>query len=83
MQNFYEKLFLRNTPGGCFCHFDKVTVQWWASGYLLFLIKNKICAMVSTKNIDFLSVCCLHIIIRNHSNTFLLINLQKTKFYPE
>ena len=39
--------------------------------------------MVSTKNIDFLSVCCLHIIIRNHSNTFLLINLQKTKFYPE
>ena len=31
--------------------FDKVTVQWWASANLLFLNKNKICGMVSTKNV--------------------------------
>ena len=39
LQNFYEQLFLWNTSGGCFCQFD------------LLLIKNKICMMVSTKNV--------------------------------
>ena len=37
--------------GGCFCHFDKVTTPWWASANLLFLIKNKICGIVSTKKV--------------------------------
>ena len=36
---FFEQLFLWNTSGGCFCQFD------------LLLIKNKICMMVSTKNV--------------------------------
>ena len=26
LQNFYEQLFLKNTSGGCFYRFDKVTV---------------------------------------------------------
>ena len=26
-KNFYEQLFLYNTSDGCFCQFDKVTVQ--------------------------------------------------------
>ena len=80
----FMKSFFWGTPlVAAFVILIKLTVQWWASAYLLFLIKNKICGMVPTKNIDLLSVCCLHIISRNHSNTFLLINLQKTKFCPE
>ena len=43
--------FLQNTSSGCFCQFDKVTVQRWASVDLLFLIKNKKCGMVSTKKV--------------------------------
>ena len=35
---FLQTAFLLNTSGGCFCQFDKVTVQWWASADLLFLI---------------------------------------------
>ena len=27
LRNFYKQLFLYNTSGGCFCQFDKVTVQ--------------------------------------------------------
>ena len=27
LQIFYEKLFLRNTSGGCFCQFDKVKLS--------------------------------------------------------
>ena len=32
---------------------------------------------------NLLRVCSLQIISRDHSNTFLLINLQKTKIYPK
>ena len=51
--NFYEQLFLWKTSGGCSCQLDKVTVQWWtsASAGLLFLIKNKIFEMASTKKV--------------------------------
>ena len=38
--NFYETAFFVDSRG-CFCQFDKVTVQWWASADLLFLIKTK------------------------------------------
>ena len=38
--NFLRTEFLYETSGGCFFHFDKVTVQHWASADLLFLIKN-------------------------------------------
>ena len=46
----YEQLFLWNTSGGCFCQFE-VTASWWASINPLFLIKNKICWMVSTRKV--------------------------------
>ena len=72
--NFYEQLFLWNTSGGCSCQFDKVTVQWWtsASANLLFLIKNKICGIVSTKKVcRSLRVCYLLIISSKHFNTFI------------
>ena len=50
--NCYEQLFLWNTSSGCFCQYDKVTVQWWtASADLFFLIKNKIYVMVSTTKV--------------------------------
>ena len=51
LQTFYKQLLLWNTSGGCFCHIDNITVQWWASADLLFLIKNKICGMLSTKKV--------------------------------
>ena len=37
---FLRAAFLYKTSGGCFFQFDKVTVQYWASVDLLFLIKN-------------------------------------------
>ena len=48
---FMNRFYFWNTSGGCFCQFDKVTVQWWATADLLFLIKNKIRGMVSTKKV--------------------------------
>ena len=47
----HKQFFLYNTSGGCFCQFEKVTVQWWASANLLLLIKAKIWRMVSTKKV--------------------------------
>ena len=35
-------VFLKKTSGDCFFHFDKVTIQYWASADLLFLIKNNV-----------------------------------------
>ena len=37
---FSRAAFLYKTSGGCFFQFDKVTIQYWASVNLLFLIKN-------------------------------------------
>ena len=68
-----------NTSGVCFCQFDKVTVQYWASAGPLFLIKNNRGRFLLKRFVDLLRLFSLHIIKRNHSNTFLLINLQKTK----
>ena len=68
-----------NTSGVCFCQFDKVTVQYWASAGLLFLIKNNRGRFLLKRFVDLLRLFSLHIIKRNHSNTFLFINLQKTK----
>ena len=45
------QFFLWNISSGCFCQFVRVTVQWWASVDLLFLIKNKIYGMVPTKKV--------------------------------
>ena len=48
LRNCYKQLFLWTTSYSCFCQFEKVTVYGWASGDLLFLIKNKI---VSTEKV--------------------------------
>ena len=37
---FLRTTFFTENPGGCFCQFDKVTVQYWASAKFLFLFKN-------------------------------------------
>ena len=67
LQNFYKQLLLLNTPV--------------ASVDLLFLIKNNVGWLVLKKNVDVVWVRYLHI-TRNHSNTHLLINLQKIKTCP-
>ena len=48
LRNCYKQLFLWTTSYSCFCQFEKVTVHGWASGDLLFLIRNKI---VSTEKV--------------------------------
>ena len=81
--NFYETAFFVDSRG-CFCQFDKVTIQWWASADLLFLIKTKNVGWFLLKRlVDMVRKCYLHITCRNHSNTILLINLQKTKTCPK
>ena len=37
---FQEQLFLQNTSGGCFCQLDIVTIQYWGSADISFLVKN-------------------------------------------
>ena len=39
---FPNSFLYRKPRGGCFCQFDKVTIQCWASLDLLLLIKNTI-----------------------------------------
>ena len=80
---FLQTPFLWNTSGGYFCHLDEVTCSVMGI-CLLFLIKNKMYGMVFTINVlDLVRVCYLHVINKNNSNTFLLINLQKTKTCPK
>ena len=58
--------------------------KYWASADLLFLIKNSLeCFQPRRFVVDLFRICSLHIINRNHSNTFLLINLQKAKTCPK
>ena len=70
---FLRTAFLQKTSNGCFFQIDKLNDQHWLSVDLLinvgwFLLKS------------FVDLFRLHYSIsRNHSNTFSLINLQKTK----
>ena len=58
--------------------------KYWASADLLFLIKISLeCFQPRRFVVDLFRICSLHIINRNHSNTFLLINLQKAKTCPK
>ena len=43
--------FLQNISGGCFCKFDKVTVQYWGSAYFSSQSKTQ-CGMASTKKLS-------------------------------
>ena len=65
---FKNTVFIENLWWLLF-QFDKVTVKYWASADLLFSIKNAMWEQCT--------------ISRNHSNTFMLINLQKTKTCPK
>ena len=65
---FKNTVFIENLWWLLF-QFDKVTVKYWASADLLFSIKNAMWEQCT--------------ISRNHSNTFTLINLQKTKTCPK
>ena len=76
---FLRTAFFQNTPGGYFCQFDKVTVQYRASANLLCFIKNNVGWSLLKGFVDTVRVCPLNIINRNHSNTFLFTNLQKRK----
>ena len=54
-----------------------------ASVDLLFLIKNNVGWFLLKRLVDLVRVRYAHIISRNHSNTLLLINLQKAKTCPK
>ena len=54
LRNIWEQPFLQNTSDGCFCQFEKVTVQYW--GLIIYWVpslvrSNTQCGMVSTKKI--------------------------------
>ena len=72
---FLRTAFFINTSGGYFCRFDKVNC-YGASVDFLFLIKNTMWDGFYQQGLQIFS---LHIVSRNHSDTFLLINLQKIK----
>ena len=54
-----------------------------ASVDLLFLIKNNVGWLLLKRFIYLVRVCYLHVSSRNHSNTLLLIILQKRKICPK
>ena len=79
-------LFNRDFNAGIFCECCKIFTKSFfyrtppvASVDLFFLIKNNVGWFLLSKFVDLVIVRYLHIITRNHSNTLLLINLQKTK----
>ena len=53
---------------------QKLFIQFWTVNKVVGLLKN-IC-----ERLLLVKVCSLHIISRNYSNTFLLMNLQEKKF---
>ena len=64
----------------CFCQYDEIAVQYWASADPLFLIKKQnVGWFLLRRFVGLVRVSSLHITNRNHFNTSLLINLQKTK----
>ena len=56
LRSLLQQLFLWNTPGGCFCQFEKVTAQYWASADRPFLIKNTMWDDFYEKGLDLLKV---------------------------
>ena len=74
-------LYRTTTYGGCFCKFDKVASCSVLGIWRISLInqKNNIGWLLLKRFVHLCRAFSLHIISRNHSNTFLLINMQKTK----
>ena len=74
-------LYRTATFGGCFCQFDKVANCAVLGICRPSLINQKYSVgwFLLKKIVYLCRACSLHIIIRNHSNTFLLINMQKAK----
>ena len=74
-------LYRRTTSCGCFCQFDKVTncsvlSICWPS---LISQKHNMGWFLLNRFVHLCTAFSLHIISRNHSNTYLLINMQKAK----
>ena len=78
---FLRTEFLYKTSGGCFFHFDKVTSALGICRPSLLNQKHNVEWFLLKRFVDLFRVC--YIISRSHSNTFLLINLQKTKTCPK
>ena len=74
-------LYRTTTSGGCFCKFDKVASCSVLGIWRISLINqnNNIGWLLLKRFVHLCRAFSLHIISRNHSNTFLLINMQKTK----
>ena len=73
MAIFWRKMFIYKTYRGCFFLFDKVL----SISQPLLNQKYNVGWFLPKRFIDLFRVC--YIISRNHSSTFMLINLQKTK----
>ena len=74
-------LYRTTTSGGCFCQLDKVANCSVLGICRPSLInqKHNIGWFLLKKIVHLCKAFSLHIISRNHSNTFLLINMQKAK----
>ena len=76
---FLQIAFLQKTFGGCFFQFDKVTVQYWASAKLLFLIRNNVGWFLLKRFVDLFRVC--YIISTNHPTLFCCLTCRKQNLY--
>ena len=74
-------LYRTITSRGCFCQFDKVANCSVLGICRPSLINQKynVGWFLLKRSVHLCSACSLHIISRNHSNTFLLINMHKAK----
>ena len=77
LQNFQEQLFWRASTNGCFSVSNhKVSNKYWA--YFLNQ-KHDVGWFLLRRFVDLVRLYSLLIISRNHSNTFLLLDLQKNR----
>ena len=75
--NSYEHLFWRTSANCCFCTSNhKVSNKYWAS---LLNQKHNVGWFQLRRFLDLVRVYSLLITSRNHSNTFLLLDLQKNR----
>ena len=75
-RHFYEQLFLLNTSGGCFCQFDKVTVQYCQSS--LNQIHNVGCFLLK-RFVDLVRVCYCTILVETIPTRFYWLTCRKQK----
>ena len=77
---FPNSFLYTKPPGGCFCQFDKSNYSVLGISRPSLINQKYNLGWFLLKRFEDLSrVCSLHTISRNRCNTFLLINMQKTK----